>query len=158
MTLQQKRAAAIISFAIVGLAAGFLMLTAFALLGSGEALGNRFPGRNFVLAAHNRNDLEIMFKLLPVLLSVGIPIFAQYKLKDWQYWATLAVSILGIAASVYLLMELSDPEQAARFWAYSPVAEVHTFKTFTEGTRPSLIFAGGWFLSVLLIQLGIKHR
>ena len=156
MTLQQKRAAAAIAFLIVAAAAAYLLVLAIAVGISQGPAGDRFPGRLFMLVIHNQSSLELMLKALPILITAGISIFVKYELKDWQYFGTVAVSAIGAIASLYLLLELSAPDQANRFWANSPVEEIQNFASFIAASRPFLIGAGVWFVGILLLQLGLK--
>jgi hypothetical protein len=86
---------------------------------------------------------------------LGLSIVAGARLKDWQFYATVAVTVLGIVMCVYMVMELSDPVQAQRFWAYSPVDAINNYATFNAAARPFLVAVGGWFVAVLTVQLGV---
>jgi len=158
MTERQKRAAATISFGVVFLATALLLILAVQTAGSTNPLGDHFLGRQFILLVHTRSTIELLLEALPAVLSVGMSIFAASRLKDWQFYATVAVTVLGIALCVYLVMELSDPDQARRFWAYSPVEDIGNYQTFTTAARPFLVAIGGWLVAILVTQLGMTAR
>lgn len=121
-------------------------------------LGDRFPGRQLVLLVHTRSLLETLLQGIPALVTIGISIVAGARLKDWQYYATVAVTVIGVVTCIYLVMELSDPEQAQRFWAYSPVPEIENYATFIGAAQPFLVVAGAWFVAILGIQLGLTGQ
>ncbi len=98
-----------------------------------------------------------MLKALPILVSIGLTILASYKLKDWQYYATVAVALLGVIASAWLYVELGAPDQARRFWAYSPLLEISDYDSFAGQARSFLMIMGLWFVGILGSQLGIKN-
>lgn len=155
MTPRQKRAAATISFGILVLSATFLGVLAYQTGMLTDPLGDHFAGRQFILLAHTRGTLETLLEALPAIISLGMSIIAGSRLRDWQFYATVAVTIVGIAACIYLVVELDDPNQARRFWAYSPINEIYNKATFAAVSKPFLVAAGGWFVAVLGIQLGV---
>jgi hypothetical protein len=155
MDEQKKRAAATLSLLIIVLGALSLAILTFQVGGQSGVLGNRFAGRQLVLLIHIRGSLDMLLAALPAILSFGLSALAGVRLKDWQFYATIAVTVAGIAMSIYLVMELSDPDQARRFWAYSPVAAIHNYESFIAAAKPFLVGVGAWFVGVLGIQLGV---
>ncbi len=158
MTRQQKRAAATISFGIVLLSALALAILAIVTGLASGPLGDRFPGRQLILLVHTQRFLETLLQALPALITLGISIIARTRLKDWQFYATVMVSVIGVAMCVYLVMEFSAPEQAQRFWAFSPVGEIQNYASFIDAVRPFLIATGIWFMAILGIQLGLTGQ
>lgn len=158
MSERQKRAAATISFGIVLVCVLALVVLATATGATGKPLGDRFPGRQLILLVHTRNLFETMLQGIPALITIGISIVTRGRLKDWQYYATVAVTVIGIAMCVYLVMELSDPDQAQRFWAFSPVSEIENYASFNDVARPFFVTAGVWFVAILGIQLGLTGQ
>lgn len=157
MTEQQRRAAATVSLLLIVVSAlGITTLLGFTLFGS-DPLGDRFPGRQFILLIHDPGGLQTMLKALPIIVSVGLTVLATYKLKDWQYYATVAVALLGVIACAWLYNEIKDPIEARRYWAYSPILEISDYNSFTGQARSFLMIMGLWFAGILASQLGIKN-
>lgn len=157
MTDQQRRAAATITLLVVLFSTCALGAVAIAVIRGSGPLGEHFPGRQFILIIHDQSGLQTMLKALPIIVSVGLTIVARYKLKDWQYYATVAVTVIGIMASAYLYVELAAADQARRFWAYSPVEGVDNYASFTGLARSFLMIMGLWFMGILGAQLGMKN-
>jgi hypothetical protein len=156
MSEQQKRAAAALSFLIVLAASFFLLWLSVAVIGSQESLGDKRPGRQFMLAIGSWGLLDTALKALPVIITVGIGLLARYKLKDWQFYGTVAASVIGVVAAAYLLIEVSSVETARRFWAYSPVPRLEDYNSFVSAAQATLVTTVIWLVGVLGIQLGIK--
>lgn len=156
MTAQQKRAAAFLSFLLIALTSFFLVWIALLVAFSDQSLGGKFPGRFFMLLIHNEDSLQIALKAVPFLVTFGISLLAQYKLRDWIFYGVLAVSVVGIAAATYLMIELSAVDTAKRFWQFSPVAGLEDYRSFVSAMRSSLVPFIVWFIGLLASQLGIK--
>lgn len=156
MTEQQNRGTAIVSVVIVGVVSAYLLWLSLAVVGSDMRLGDYQPGRTFMLAIHNWSGLSLFLKSVPIIVTLGITIFARYKLKDWQFFALIILSMIGIVASLYLYLEVSTVETARKFWAYSPVQALETYDAFVGKAQASLAVVGGWLIGLVAIQLGVK--
>lgn len=155
MDEQKQRAAATISLLIIVAGVIFLSILAAQIAGPREALGDRFAGRQFILLAHIRSSLDIILAALPAIISFGLSVLAGVRFKDWQFYTTIAVTVGGVLLCIYMVMELADPVQAQRFWAYSPVATIDNYESFTAAAQPLLVGVGAWFVGVLGVQLGV---
>ncbi len=156
MTAQQKRAAAFLSFLLIALTSAFLLWLALLVAWSSQPLGGEFPGRFFILLIHDVSSLQIALKSVPFLVVFGISLLGNYQLRDWIFYGTIAVSVSGIAAATYLLMELNAIPTARRFWQYSPVEGLHDYQSLVAAMRSSLVPFIAWFVGLLASQLGIK--
>lgn len=155
MTMQQKKAATALSLLIV-LGASLLLLWLAIFVASGHAQGDKLPARMFMLAIANWDGLAIMLKLLPAILSVGLAFLGAYKLKDPLFYAVVGTSVLGLVATAYLFMEISAVATAKTFWAYSPVSNLEDYQSFVGAAQKGLGVVGGWFVTIILAELGIK--
>lgn len=156
MSPQQKKGAAIFSLVIVSIAVLFLLSLFVAVLFGNGSLGDRFPGRTLMLLVYNWSFLSVTLKAAPALLTIGISIFANYKLKDLPFYLIVSVSLVGILMSVYLILEVSSVETARRFWAYSPVTSLEDYQSFVSAAQTGLGAIATWLVLVLGIQLGVK--
>lgn len=156
MSPQQKKGAAIFSLALVSVAVLFLLLLFAAIIFSSGSLGDRFPGRVLMLLVHNWSFLSVTLKAAPALLTIGISVFANYKLKDLPFYLIVSVSLVGILLSVYLILEVSSVDTARRFWAYSPVTSLEDYQSFVSAAQTGLGAIAAWLVLVLGIQLGVK--
>jgi hypothetical protein len=155
VTDQQKRAATALSLAIVALASLFFVWLAVEVA-IGSARGDRMPGRAFMLAIASWDALAIALKALPLIISVGLALLGAYKLKDGLFYAIVAVSAVGLLASIYLFLEVSSVSTAKDFWAYSPADRLEDFESFVSAAQKGLGLIGGWFVTVIAVELGIK--
>jgi hypothetical protein len=142
---------------IVGAAALFLVWLMISVLTATASLGDKPPGRQFMLLVANWGAVSIALKALPPLITIGIGILARYRLRDWQFYGTVVASAMGIAAAVYLLAEVSSVDTARRFWAYSPVNRLEDYDAFVGAAQTGLGSLVVWFVAVLGIQLGVKQ-
>jgi hypothetical protein len=140
----------------VSIAALFLLSLFIAVMAGSGSLGDRFPGRVLMLLVHNWSFLSVTLKAVPALLTIGISIFANYKLRDLPFYLIVSVSVVGILAAVYLILEVSSVDTARRFWAYSPVASLEDYQSFVSAAQTGLGALAAWLFVVLGIQLGVK--
>ena len=156
MTGRQKRAAAFISLLLIALTSIFLIWIAALVIWSEDPLGGQFPGRFFMLLIHSENHLQTALEAVPFLVTFGISLLANYKMRDWIFYSIVAVTVAGISAATYLMIELSAIDTAKRFWQFSPVAGLEDYRSFVSAMRSSLVPFIAWFIGLLLSQLGIK--
>lgn len=157
MTLQQKRGAAIFSLFIVSIAVLFVVSLFIAIVFGSGSLGDHFPGRTLMLLVHNWSILSLTLKAVPAVITIGISIFAKYRLKDLPFYLIISVSAVGIIISAYLILEISSIETARRFWAYSPVADLEDYESFVSAAQTGLGTIAAWLVAVFAIQIGVKR-
>jgi hypothetical protein len=156
MDERRKRGAAILSLGIVGITAGFVVWLWAETIFSSHALGNNFPGRQFMLIAYSWSPLAIASKGGFPIITFGITIIGRYKIKDWQYYLTLLTCAAGAAAALYLVFEVSSVDTARRFWAYSPISALEDYSSFVSAAQISLCAVATWLIVLLGIQVGVK--
>lgn len=157
MSEQQKKAATALSLTIVAIVSLFLTWLAVEVA-TGTVLGDRVPGRLFMLGITNWDALAIALKALPVIISVGLALLGAYKLRDALFYAIVAVSVIGLFASIYLFLEVSSVSTAKHFWAYSPTDRLEDYSSFVSAAQKGLGVLGGWFLGVIGLELRIKVK
>jgi len=109
-----------------------------------------------MLTIANWDALAVALKSLPAIVSIGLALLGAYKLRDWLFYSIIAISALGLLASVYLFLEVSSVSTAKSFWAYSPTDRLDDYETFVAAAQKGLGLLGGWFLVVVGVELGIK--
>lgn len=157
MTQQQRRGAAIFGLVIVGVVTLLLLWLALEVATMRHPLGNNAPGREFMLIISSWDAAGIFLKAIPPAVTVGITVLMRYKLKDWQYYASLAACAAGAACAAYLFFEVSAVATARRFWSYSPVPKLEDYAAFTLAAQLALGLTGAWLIGLLLIQIGVKR-
>jgi hypothetical protein len=158
MTEQQKRAATAVSLVVIIVVSTLLLILAYAVFFTTGSLGNRFPGRQFMLVVHSWSVLGIALKTLPPIVSIGVAIFVRYKLRDWVFYAVLTLSAAGAVAALLLLLEVASIDTARRFWAYSPADGLDDFASFASAAQTALGAIILWLVGVFGLQLGLKPR
>ncbi len=156
MNRRQKRAATAVALAIVAVAALYLFWLALAVH-SGTVIGEKAPGRGFMLVIANWDGLAIALKSIPILLTIGLAYLGAYRMKDWIYYSIIGVTLLGVVSAVYLYNEIITRETAQNFWAYSPAPALRQYETFVVAAQKGLGVAIAWFVVVLMSELGIKN-
>ena len=156
MTEQQKRAAGALSLTIVTVVSAYLSWLAIEV-GRGAARGDQAPGLLFMLAISNWDALSIMLKAAPIIISVGLALMGSYQMRDALFYALLAVSAVGVAATIYLLLELNSISIAKEFWQYS-TTDIADPDKFSSAVRKTLVPVGAWLVGVIGIELGITTK
>ncbi len=155
MTEQQKRAATLVSLYITAVLAAYLGLLALEIGRGKSHLGDHFPGRLFMLMIYNDSTLGTVLKSVPYLITFGMSLLAARGLKDWIFYSIVAVSVIGIGSSVYILTEATATTTAQLFWQVSPVPALESYATFVPAMKASMIPFIVWFIGILMCQLGI---
>lgn len=156
MTRQQKKAATAVSLIFIAIPTIILAwLAALIMTGGHNLLGAHIPGRLFMLMIHNESSLTVAFKSLPYLITFGMTLLATSGVRNRIFYGIVGVSVIGILASVYILIEASAIDTARRFWQDSPVPALDTYQTFTAAVKASVIPFIVWFVGILACQLGI---
>jgi hypothetical protein len=158
MSQRHKRTVAGLSLFIIFIVCICLLALVYAVFVSTGPLGKSFPGRQFMLLLQSWSALGIALKALPPAITVGVGIFVRYKLKDWQYYGTLAVAFIGACAALALLVEVGSITTARRFWAYSPTPSLSDYDAFVGPAQTALALILGWLVSLVLIQVGLKPK
>lgn len=158
MNDRQKKATTFLSLAIVAVACGLLVLLAISVFFTVGSLGNRFPGREFMLVIGSWSALGLALKGLPPIITLGITYFTGYKLKTWQFWGMLIVSALGAVAAICILVEIGSVDTARRFWAYSPTPGLDSFEAFVPAARTGLVAIIVWLVAVVGLQLRTQRK
>jgi hypothetical protein len=75
----------------------------------------------------------------------------------YEFYCIVLLSVVGFLASGYLLFEISSVDTAKRFWPYSPADNLQDYQSFVRAARIGLGAMVAWFLSVILIELGLRE-
>ena len=152
---RQKKALTAFSLLLVAGGTAFLVWLSIAVV-TGASRGNVWPGRMFMLLISDWNSASGVFKGLATLLSVGVAYVSAYKMKDWLYFAIVAVSVVGFFAAAYLFFEVTSVSTAKSFWPYSPTDKLQDYNSFVAAARVGLGVLCGWFIGVIAAEVGVR--
>jgi hypothetical protein len=149
---------AIIAISVFAVACVVVLLGwALVAVMSGEIVGEQFPGKLLLLLVGGSKDIfgRSLAGLL-LLISYGATAVAGSKVKDGLYYAIVALSGLGILATIGLLILMNDNQLAAHVARASDV-----FNTVSEYRGAQNVFLGAvlvWLVGTLATQLGIELK
>jgi hypothetical protein len=154
MNRRQKRAAASLALtALISVTA--FMLSATYLIGVLEENGESGVLKGLILAADSTSAMQSVSKGTPLLLSTVASILASRRGKDWQFFATVLITLLGLLASVSLIYLFHDDDVVKRLSEFSPTEHLVDPEKMKGAVEQLAIIVAGWFLLNLAIQIGI---